>query len=917
MSSPDGLAQPLAEPLLTGRAVRLPSDLKLWDRIPFIGRLLFTASLAILVAGTAMVFVSSRQEAAEIRDDLRIALAEELVTLPAALAETVVIGDFATLQQMLDRYAARPLVRSVRFRDSSGTVLTSAAPPPPAQAPAWFLGLFDFADADGSAVVQVGGRSYGELSLALSSAHRAERAWGHLKNHMAILLLAVLVDFIGIWLVLRSGLKPLEHLEAGARAMAAGRLDVALNPEGSPELRSLIDSFNHMIEAVHQGQSALRQSEERLSYVLAATGEGIWDWNIPADTVTHNAQWGRLVGLTEVPPSHPVAFFLERIHPEDRETVTARIGATLNGQGPYQSEHRLVGCDGRTNWVLDRGQVVERDPQGRPLRMVGSIADITGRKANEAEIADQRRRLAYIIEGTNVGTWEWDLPSGTITINERWAQIIGYRLADLQPTTLATWTGLVHPEDLRRSDELLQQHFAGALPYYECEVRMRHRSGHWVWVLDRGRLANRDAEGQPLLMSGTHQDISARKAAETALLEAKTAAEAANLAKSRFLATMSHEIRTPLNGVLGMAQLLMQPQVSEAERLDFAAAILSCGETLLKLLNDILDLSKVEAGRVELEPTAFAPAELLTEVRALFGAAARAKGLRLEVEWSGVPGARYACDIHRLRQMLANLVGNAIKFTDHGEVRITAAELRREGTRAMLDFAVSDTGIGIAKDRQTQLFQPFVQIDNTATRNYSGSGLGLSIVRNLAELMGGGVALDSEPGKGSCFRFRIPADLTTADTGPPGALHPLRRPGSAPAAAPPPARILVVEDNFMNRKVIVKVLERLGMDVAVAEDGQQALAAVTAGDPARLVLMDVQMPVMDGYTATRRIREWEQDAGRPRLPIVALTANAFEEDAERCLAAGMDDFLTKPVAFEDLRTVLARWLRPDGTDACK
>ena len=759
--------------------MRLPSDLKLWDRLPFIGRLLVTASLAILVAGAAMVFVSARQEAAEIRHDLRIALAEELVTLPAALAETVVIGDFATLQQLLDRYAARPLVRSVRFRDTSGTVLTSAAPPPPAQAPAWFLRLFAFADEGGSAAVQVGGRGYGELSLVLSSARRAERAWSHLKNHMAILLLAILVDFIGIWLVLRSGLKPLEHLEAGARAMAAGRLDVALNPEGSPELRSLIDSFNHMVEAVRHGQSALRQSEERLSYVLAATGEGIWDWNIPADTVAHNEQWGRLVGLTEVPPSHPVAFFIERIHPEDREAVTARIGATLNGQGPYQSEHRLVGCDGRTTWVLDRGQVVERDPAGRPLRMVGSIADITGRKA-----------------------------------------------------------------------------------------------------------------------------------AEAALLEAKTAAEAANLAKSRFLATMSHEIRTPLNGVLGMAQLLMQPQVTEAERLDFAAAILSCGETLLKLLNDILDLSKVEAGRLELEPTAFAPAELLTEVRALFGAAARAKGLRLEVEWSGAPGARYACDIHRLRQMLANLVGNAIKFTDLGEVRITAAELRREGTRAMLDFAVSDTGIGIAKDRQTQLFQPFVQIDNSATRNYSGSGLGLSIVRNLAELMGGGVALDSEPGKGSCFRFRIPADLATADTGPRGALHPLRRPGSAPTAGPPAARILVVEDNFMNRKVIVKILERLGMEVAVAEDGQQALAAVTAGDPARLVLMDVQMPVMDGYTATQRIREWEQVAGRPRLPIVALTANAFEEDAERCLAAGMDDFLTKPVAFEDLRTVLARWLRP-------
>lgn len=885
----------------------------LWGRLPFIGRLLVTASTAILVAGAAMVLVSVRQEVAEIRSDLKVELGKELDTLPAALAETVVIGDFSTLQQTLDRYVARPLIVSAQFKDTSGVMVSSSAPPLPSAAPAWFITLFDFSDVDGQSPAIVGGRRYGDLQLVLSAQRLSERAWRHLKSHMGILLLAILVDFIGIWLVLRSGLAPLKQLEEGAQAVAAGRFDIQLVPEGSPELQVVIDAFNRMVQAVQMGQSALKESEERLAYVLAATGEGIWDWNIPADVVTHNEQWGQIIGLDEVPPSHPVEFFINCIHPEDRQAVMARVQDALANRCTYHSEHRLMSVAGQVVWVLDRGQVVERDAAGLPLRMVGSIADITDRKLREAEIANQRRRLASIIEGTNVGTWEWNLLTGEVTINQRWADIVGYRLEELQPTSLDTWIRLSHPDDLSRSNDLLQRHLAGELPYYECEVRMLHQHGHWVWVLDRGKVAIRAEDGKPILMSGTHQDITPRKEAEEALIQAKIEAESANIAKSRFLATMSHEIRTPMNGVLGMAQLLLLPAVDESERVDYARIILNSGETLLKLLNDILDLSKVEAGKIELESTFFEPAQVLNDIKALFGEAARAKAIELDTAWSGPVRQRYVGDVHRLRQMLSNLVGNAIKFTPAGRVRIEAGEKGRDATRVQLEFAVIDTGIGIPKEKQSQLFKPFSQADSSITREFSGTGLGLSIVRSLAKLMGGDVGVDSEAGQGSRFWFRIRANLVSEQEEPGRAICPQQQPSAAAARTNLlNGRILVVEDNRINRMVVSGMLGKLGVSVDMAEDGQQAVDAIKGGQRPQLVLMDVQMPVMDGYTATVQIRQWAHASEQPHLPIVALTAGAFEEDLQRCRSAGMDDFLAKPVSFEALEQVLARWLEPSG-----
>lgn len=397
---------------------------------------------------------------------------------------------------------------------------------------------------------------------------------------------------------------------------------------------------------------------------------------------------------------------------------------------------------------------------------------------------------------------------------------------------------------------------------------------------------------------------------DISLNDARKAAEAANHAKSDFLSMMGHELRTPLNGMLGMAQLQLMPNLTERERQDYARIILTSGQSLLTLLNDILDLSKIESGKLRIESAEFDPDDLIRETLALFSGSATQKHLLLEGQWRSAFGQRYRSDPHRLRQMLSNLIGNAIKFTAHGKILIEGVEVARDADSAVLEFSVSDTGIGIPAEKHDLLFRPFSQADSSSTRKYGGSGLGLSIVRSLAERMGGDAGVDSVAGSGSRFWFRIRAGIGSAGDNADGVATPA--PGEAravPVRAGSQARVLVVEDNMINQRVVDALLRKLGLSAALVQDGQQAVDTITRGDTADIVLMDVNMPVMDGCTATQRIRRWEIDNSLPRRPIIALTANAFAEDRERCLRAGMDDYLAKPVTFAALQTVLGKWLR--------
>ncbi len=575
---------------------------------------------------------------------------------------------------------------------------------------------------------------------------------------------------------------------------------------------------------------------------------------------------------------------------EGAAETAANIRAVM--QGVCESAELEYQCHSPTekHWFLCR---VRRFPDDGPLRLVVTHEDISQRKLNEAELRRVDSLLRTSIDALNEAFVIYDAQDQLVYCNEKYRKIYAGSAPLMVPG--------VSFESLIR-DGVKNGLYIDAIGREEDWVRERmaaHLAGNGSIVQHHqgGRTLRIDERMTPDgFIVGFRVDI-------TELEQARQAADAANVAKSRFLATMSHEIRTPMNGILGMAQVLLMPGVSEVQRLDYTRTLLESGNTLLKLLNDILDLAKIESGKLTLEADEMAPAEILTHVRAVYAQSASAKGLQIECEWSG-PRAHYIGDAHRLQQMLGNLLSNAIKFTEKGKITLQASEVANNAQGASLEFAVVDTGIGIAQHKQSDLFQTFTQADSSTTRSYGGSGLGLSIVRSLAQAMGGGVGLRSEVGIGSCFWFYIHSKRLSVNLPEETPLVPTAPRGLTPLAG----RVLVAEDNPVNQKLIQAILARINVSAVLALDGQQALDAITQGDAADLILMDLNMPRLNGYDASRLIRQWETQNGLTRRPIIALTANAFAENRMQCMQAGMDDVLTKPFDLMDLHAMLARWL---------
>ncbi|CDN89071.1 CHASE domain-containing protein [Hydrogenophaga intermedia] len=533
------------------------------------------------------------------------------------------------------------------------------------------------------------------------------------------------------------------------------------------------------------------------------------------------------------------------------------------------------------------------------------VDDVTERNRNRRELeaalalqATERLRLESILAGTNAGTWEWNMQTREARFNERWAEMLGHDYDELRPTHVRAWADHVHPDDLALARQRLRRHIKGELPFYECEVRMRHAQGHWIWVLDRGRLQTRTADGEPEWMYGTAQDISASKAIEQSLREATRAAEAASQSKSAFLANMSHEIRTPLNAVLGVAHLLADTPLDTAQR-QLLNSAQTAGRSLLGIVNDVLDLAKIEAGEMRLADEPFALCGLLREVESVYALPAREKGLTLSLRMPEDVPPYVRGDAARLRQVLVNLVGNALKFTQQGGI-VISAEVLSGGDGPQLRLSVHDSGIGIPPEVQARLFQPFTQADETTTRRFGGTGLGLSIVRRLVALMGGEVGLSSEPGRGSEFWLRValrPAEAAE-----------LPRPAPAPASSDSHGltglTVLLVDDSEINLDIARRMLERQGARVQTCGDGEQALGWLRASPAAfDVVLMDVQMPVMDGLEATNRIRN---ELRLVDLPVIALTAGALADERRRALQAGFTNFLAKPIDPEEMIDAVRR-----------
>jgi PAS domain S-box-containing protein len=452
------------------------------------------------------------------------------------------------------------------------------------------------------------------------------------------------------------------------------------------------------------------------------------------------------------------------------------------------------------------------------------------------------------------------------------------------------------------------------------ELRLRRKDGEVITVLENGRRLTDPATGQTYY-EGTLTDITGRKRAEQELRnharkleqaqgrleqqasllvqqseelrQARDAALEASRLKSEFLANVSHEIRTPMNGVIGMTSLLLETNLSDEQR-DYATTVRRSAEFLLSIINDILDFSKVEAGRMSLQRTGFSLRQTVAHAMQLLAHSAAQKGI--ELSWSvddGVPDALRG-DAGRLSQVLINLAGNAIKFTESGYVRVRWAVAAADAMGVSLRCEVSDSGIGISPESQSIVFQPFTQVDGSSTRRHGGTGLGLAICKQIIELMGGDIGVESELEKGSTFWFQVRLETQPVAAPVAPAISPSRR-----------ADILVAEDNVINQRVATALIERRGYRAGVVSNGQEALDALLRQSYA-LVLMDCQMPVMDGFEATREFRKRESQARR--TPVIAMTAHAMSGDRERCIAAGMDDYLSKPVLPEDLDRIFERWL---------
>jgi two-component system, sensor histidine kinase and response regulator len=797
-----------------------------------------------------------------------------------------------------------------------------------------------------------------------------------------------------------------------------------------------------MVASPPSPESLQPRSAHLLDLIADMTGVGAWELSVDSMTPLWSSQARQIFGMDPA-GTLPLEDILQCYAVDARSSLaTAFREAVANGKS-FDLTLPAIRRDGARLWVRCVG-----DPQvidDRTVRLCGAVQDVTRQyeaareeRMAQAELREIRARFERAVEGSSDGLYEYDLLSGATWYSPSVREMLGYAPEEPFPHSILELT----PAAERFSvEDAARRHTAEGTPF-DVVFPVRHRRGETRWVRSRGR-CERNGAGTPTHFSGSIQDITAQLKARAALVAATEEASAANRSKSAFLANMSHEIRTPMNGVLGMTELLLDTSLNPVQH-EYAETIRTSATSLLGILNDILDFSKIEAGRLEVESVEMDVRDCVEDVGTMMAVQAAAKNLEFIVNVDPTTPECVLADPHRLRQILTNLAGNAIKFTQAGEVVIEVHNVGTRSDRVLLHFEVRDTGLGMTPEVVDKLFQPFAQADASTTRHFGGTGLGLSIVKRLCELMGGSVSVVSSPGVGTSFSVMLPCEaLTTsperllesphaavsrrilvvddndtnrrvlrgqllpaghdvATTGRAGDVVGLLKNAAAQGApfdlviaddqmpdadggwlaqtlksdaalAPIPlvlltsldrhgstrrladlgfagyltkpvrgrelracvervmdttnqsgshsqlvtrsslaaekvhghyrGRVLVAEDNIVNQQVTRRFLQRLGCKVEVADNGLRAVEFCAQSD-FDLVLMDMQMPIMDGLTACREIRRAE--AGGQRVPIIALTASAMTDELDRCRAAGMDGLLTKPLQPQRLRDMLNR-----------
>ncbi len=682
------------------------------------------------------------------------------------------------------------------------------------------------------------------------------------------------------------------------------RVSVSVTANSIPNFAGEVVAIAAIIRNIterKQAEEALRESEDRFRIMADSCPTLMWVTNAEGGVRFVNRTYQEFFGTTyeqvEGGGWQPL------LHPDDGPAYIEEFLRAVEEHSPFRGEARVRRGDGEWRWLASYAEP-RLSPAGGFLGHVGLSLDITERKDAEDAIRRGEEKFRQLAENIREVFWMMN-PDATeiLYVSPAYEQIWGRPCESLYRNPM-DWLEAIHPDDRARAHRLFERQMAGA--NLGSEYRIRTPDGQEKWIRDRG-FPVCDQSGRLIRVAGIAEDITERKRYEEALVRAREAADAANLAKSRFLANMSHEIRTPMNGVIGMLQLLLDTDLTSEQR-EYAGVIQTCGRTLLALIDDILDLSKIEARKITLLHEDFDLRRTVGDAMETLAGQAKAKGLAFS--WRAAPETPSLLrgDPHRLHQILLNLAANAIKFTERGEVAVQVGLESREGGTATLRIAISDTGIGIRPDQADALFSPFVQADASTTRKYGGTGLGLSISKQLVEVMGGRIGFDSRVGEGSTFWFTAVFDVP-AEPGPAPAMEGpegIQAPGRL-AGVRPGARILVAEDHPINRRLLLAQLEKLGCQARAVASGAEAVEALER-ENFDLVLMDCQMPGMDGFEATRRIR----GSGTLGLPIVAVTADAMAGDRERCIREGMSDYLSKPVELCLLAEVLAKWLPEPG-----
>ncbi|MBF0158037.1 MAG: response regulator [Magnetococcales bacterium] len=686
----------------------------------------------------------------------------------------------------------------------------------------------------------------------------------------------------------------------------SGAIDYIERPIHDEVLRTKVNLFLELHRTKGEAKQLYQQlvsSNEHLHFILEGANDGVWDWDIQTGSVYFSPKWQTMLGYQPGDIEPHVRSWQKLVHPDDVGLVLEVLDAHLYGVTPmYETEHRLRTRGGDWIWVLDRGKVVQYTNDGKPLRMVGTHQDITERKRMEAELRRNEKKYRDLTERVPVGIYKL-----------RWQQD-GNRSFDYVSQPFCELLGLDHDAIMQDAGRAFTRVYAKEKDQFmqlNQYVRANQMPFLWegrFWVGEQLRWLH--IQSFPILQDngdsvwdGVVIDITERKLFEQSLKKARKEAEDANQAKSRFLATMSHEIRTPLNTILGVGEVLAaSTRLSDKEKnlLDVSN---KAGMTLLTLINDILDLSKIEAGQLHLEDGVFDPALETRQTVAFVTEAATQKGLQLTCSLATDLPLQVRGDVHRWRQVLLNLLNNAIKFTEQGSIVVRVAAWADE----KLYCSVTDSGIGIEKELCYTIFQPFIQAENSTTRRFGGTGLGLSICRQLVRKMGGKIWVESQKATGSVFHFTVhmpPVDASTIDQAV------VTLPDDQPVAVQPDSsrndqglHILLVDDMEDNRLVVQAFLDTTSHQIVEACNGTEALQLLVTRS-FDLVLMDIMMPVMDGLATTRQWRAIEASRGLRRTPVVAMTANSMKEDIQQTMAAGCDMHLTKPVRRADLLHVI-------------